>query len=222
MLDGHTAHEQMSIDDALARAAQPTLRLFRWPHPALSLGRNQIRPDWLDRARALELGVEVVERPTGGGLALHGGDLSCSVVVPLAPHLRLSDVMARICETLSDACRSVGAEVEWVGELSPAGGLGGPGTSARVMYCLAQRSSYALYTGGKKFGGLAIRRYPRALLVQGSCAIRAVPEPVRRLMSPDAAELYAASSTWLEAACGSPISEDRLIQEIRASWRAIF
>ena len=209
VLDGETAHEQMAIDEALARDAQPTLRLFRWKRPALSLGRNQIRPGWLDRSRALALGVDVVDRPTGGGLAVHGGDLSCSVVIPLEPGLRLSEVMAHICETLAKACRAVGAGVESVGELSAA---------SRVVYCLAQRSSYALYAGGKKFGGLAIRRYPRALLVQGSCAVRPFPEPVRRLMSPEAAELYGTSSTWLEAACGHAIDEDELIVQVKRLW----
>ena len=210
----------MSIDEALARDAQPTLRLFRWKRPALSLGRNQIRPDWLDRARAAELGIEVVERPTGGGLALHGSDLSCSVVVPLEPHLRLSGVMARICETLSEACRSVGAHVEWVGELLPAGALGGPGTSARIVYCLAQRSSYALYASGKKFGGLAIRRYPRALLVQGSCALHRFPDALMRAMSEDVAHRYANQSTWLEAVSPAPVDDEVLIQSIAQIWSA--
>ena len=209
--DGNTAHEQMAIDDALARDAQPTLRLFRWMRPAFSLGRNQIRPEWLDGARLANAGVELVERPTGGGLALHGSDLSCSVVVPHEPGLRLSSLMAWICQTLTQAFRDAGYPVEWIGEL--------PAT-LRVIYCLAQPSSYALYVGGKKFGGFAIRRYTRSLLVQGSCALHPFPEALMRVMSEEAAYRYATQSAWLEMVSPAPVDDEAVIHSILRTWRA--
>lgn len=209
VLDGDTAREQMAIDEALAREAQPTLRLFRWRRPALSLGRNQIRPDWLDEKQMLTAGVEFVERPTGGGLALHGSDLSCSVVVPHAPGLTLSFLMAHVCRALAQAFSAFGPQVEWQGSLPAA---------SRVVYCLAQPSSYALYAQGKKFGGFAIRRYPNSVLVQGSCAIRECPASIRELMSPAAADAYARASTWLEAACGCALDEHELVEQVIRSW----
>jgi lipoate-protein ligase A len=209
VLDGETAREQMAIDEALARGGQPTLRLFRWRRPALSLGRNQIRPDWLDEGRMSAAGVEVVERPTGGGLALHGSDLSCSVVVPHAPGLRLSFLMARVCRALAHAFSAFGPRIEWHGDV-PA--------SSRVVYCLAQPSSYALYAQGKKFGGFAIRRYPTSVLVQGSCAIRECPASIRELLSPTAADAYARASTWLEAACGCALDEHELVEQVIRAW----
>ena len=209
--DGETAREQMAIDDALAREAQPTLRLFRWSRPAFSLGRNQIRPEWLDGARLASAGIELVERPTGGGLALHGSDLSCSVVVPHEPGLRLSSLMAWICQTLTQAFGDAGHQVEWIGEL--------PATS-RVIYCLAQPSSYALYVGGKKFGGFAVRRYARSLLVRGSCALHSFPDALMRVMSEETAYRYATQSTWLETMSPALVDEEALIQSITRSWRA--
>ena len=209
MLDGATAQEQMTIDDALAREARPTLRLFRWPRPAFSMGRNQLRPVWLDGVRMDREGVDMVDRPTGGGLALHGSDLSCSVVVPQAPGLRLSFLMAWICRTMARAFGEAGYQVEWVGEL--------PSTS-RVTYCLAQTSSYALMTGGRKFGGFAIRRYPRSLLVQGSCALEPFPERLLRVMSDDAARAYAEHSTWLGAEASGPVEIETVMRSVARAW----
>ncbi len=75
----------MSVDEALLlevqRTGRPVLRLYRWEHPAVSLGYRQARPEWLPRAAPL--GVEVVRRASGGGSVLHAGDLTYAVVAPV-------------------------------------------------------------------------------------------------------------------------------------------
>lgn len=75
----------MSLDEALlltARERRPTLRLYTWREPAVSLGYRQKTPDWLKRCSAL--GVDPVRRITGGGSVLHERDLTYAVIAPRA------------------------------------------------------------------------------------------------------------------------------------------
>lgn len=67
--------------DEVARGGPPTLRLYRWRVPALSLGRFQPDAD-VDHDACASFGVEVVRRPTGGRALLHGGDLTYAVAMP--------------------------------------------------------------------------------------------------------------------------------------------
>ena len=77
----------MAVDRAVlaARAegtAPPTLRLYWWRVPTVSLGRFQSAED-VDRGACRELGVEVVRRPTGGRGVLHDNELTYSMVASL-------------------------------------------------------------------------------------------------------------------------------------------
>jgi lipoate-protein ligase A len=79
----------MAVDEAILDAiaegiAPPTLRLYRWEKPAISLGRLQSARRSVDQVRCRELGVELVRRPSGGRGILHGGDQTISVAVPIS------------------------------------------------------------------------------------------------------------------------------------------
>jgi lipoate-protein ligase A len=65
---------------AAAAGAPPTLRIYTWAHPTLSLGRFQPDDD-VDAAACARFGVETVRRPTGGRALLHGGDLTYAVAM---------------------------------------------------------------------------------------------------------------------------------------------
>ena len=123
----------MARDVELARETLPTVRFFRWNPPAISLGLKQAPPDWLRKS-----GVAFVERPTGGGAAFHGSDVSVAVIVPRRLELPLSLLMAAVCDNATAMCRQFGAPARPV--------LNVPGTR-RIAYCLAEASSYAVKTG---------------------------------------------------------------------------
>ncbi len=77
----------MAVDRAVlaARAAgtaPPTLRLYWWRVPTVSLGHFQSAGD-VDLGACRELGVEVVRRPTGGRGVLHDNELTYSMVASL-------------------------------------------------------------------------------------------------------------------------------------------
>src|SRR4030065_446734 len=76
----------MAVDEAILVAAgsgavPPTLRLYAWDPPCLSLGYAQPYAD-VDVPRLFERGWQVVRRPTGGRAILHTDELTYSVCGP--------------------------------------------------------------------------------------------------------------------------------------------
>lgn len=74
----------MALDRAVQRAVEsgqspPTLRLYRWARPTVTLGRFQ-EPDGVDLAYCAAEGIDVVRRFTGGRGVLHDDELTYSVV----------------------------------------------------------------------------------------------------------------------------------------------
>ena len=80
--DGAT---NMAVDEAIMTSVRegtslPTLRLYAWSPPCLSLGRNQPLDD-VDREACHAGGVDVVRRPTGGRAILHVDELTYSLAL---------------------------------------------------------------------------------------------------------------------------------------------
>lgn len=79
-------NEHMDVDlqllDDVANGLAPSLRLYTWATPTLSLGRFQADTDF-DADACDRFDVRVVRRPTGGAALLHGTDLTYCVVMPL-------------------------------------------------------------------------------------------------------------------------------------------
>lgn len=73
----------MAVDRALLESRQaggrPTLRLYRWTRPTLSLGRFQ-DVSTVDLGECERRGVDVVRRATGGRAVLHDDEITYSVV----------------------------------------------------------------------------------------------------------------------------------------------
>jgi lipoate-protein ligase A len=203
------AARQMALDEALARAGAPAARLFTWNPPAASLGWKQPRPAWLDPERFRAAGLELVERPTGGGLAVHGTDCSIAVVVPREAGLPLSAVMSMVCRSAVRICRTYGVEAQPVLDAPAAG---------RVTYCLAEPSPYAVMVGARKVAGFGLRRYPHSWLIQGSLLVRAIPYPLAELMSADGRGQFAAQAIHLAEAAGRPVREEDVASRWAAAW----
>jgi lipoyl(octanoyl) transferase len=84
---GHPAADNMAIDEAILTAyaegkVPPTVRLYSWTGPAISLGYHQaLERSRLDLDYCRDAGIELVRRSTGGRAVLHGHDLTFSVCV---------------------------------------------------------------------------------------------------------------------------------------------
>lgn len=206
--EGRTAAEQMAIDVQLAEAGRPAFRLFRWARPAVSLGLKQPAPAWVDADRLARHNIELVERPTGGALAVHGSDLSCSIVIPVDCRLTLQELMQRVCGTVVRAVAVFDVAARHVVE--------GPGT--RVEYCLTEESPYAIMVGARKLCGFAVRRYADQWLIQGSLLMRALPEAFSRVMPQAVMEGFQTRAISLEQAAGGPTTDQELVIRMIEAW----
>ncbi|MGD8813642.1 MAG: biotin/lipoate A/B protein ligase family protein [Anaerolineales bacterium] len=76
----------MALDDAILEAisegiSPPTLRLYAWEPPCLSLGYAQSYAD-VDHARLKKKGWDLVRRPSGGRAILHTDELTYALIAP--------------------------------------------------------------------------------------------------------------------------------------------
>ena len=197
-----SAAEQMAVDERLASDAILTVRFFRWDPPAISLGWKQLSPEWA-------AGLDVVERPTGGGIAFHGSDVSWSVVLPRTRELSVHVLMKTVCDSAMRVCASYGIPAETVVDC--------PGPQ-RIIYCLTQPSSYAVLIGEKKVAGMALRRYPESWLIQGSLLVRPITQRLRSALPTKVMEPLDRRAVSLEQAAGCPLSERQVIDRWAANW----
>ncbi len=83
----HPGAFNMGLDEAiLASVAEgrepPTLRLYGWNPPTVTLGYFQGLDEEVDREACARMGVDIVRRVTGGGAVFHDAELTYSVVLP--------------------------------------------------------------------------------------------------------------------------------------------
>ncbi len=79
------AYWNMALDESLLMNLQeigPTLRVYGWEKPAVSIGYFQSMEEEVDVKIARELGVDLVRRITGGGAVYHKWEVTYSIVLP--------------------------------------------------------------------------------------------------------------------------------------------
>jgi lipoate-protein ligase A len=158
--------------------APPTLRFFRFKSPTLSFGRLQKRENV---ASLVPPGWDCVQRPTGGGIVLHNGDLCFSLCwedgqapLPKKPqdqyrwiHSIVLDALKADVPVRMAACCDVSA----------------PKEPFEVRTCFQNPVGFDLLKGDNKIVGGALRCTRRATLYQGSLQIAVTPEIEARLQA---------------------------------------
>lgn len=143
----------------------PSLSLYQWEVPTLSLGYHQ-ETDKIDLVKLNENHVPLVRRPTGGAAVLHSEELTYSIVIPDAEDLRSGALLLEfVGRALTEGLRAVGvdAELDERGEsLSPL-----PNRTS----CFVRTSRWEVTAKGKKIVGSAQRRLGGALLQHGSILV---------------------------------------------------
>ena len=114
----HNMARDVSILEAVSAGdSPPTLRLYGWDPPCLTIGKHQDL-DAVDLEFCRAEGIDVARRPTGGRALLHHLELTYSVVAPLGiPPLpnTLQAAYHLICSALVGACRALGLDAELTG-----------------------------------------------------------------------------------------------------------
>lgn len=170
----------MAVDEAILEAyrageAPPTMRLYDWAIPTLSLGYAQRTTDVAFEACERE-GVEVVRRPTGGRAVLHGvGDLTYSVVASGAEGFpeSVADSYCLIAKAIIASLQTLGLEAE----LTP-----GARSSGTASACFATATRADLTASGLKVVGSAQVRRQGGFLQHGTLMLTQEPAAIAPLL----------------------------------------
>jgi lipoyl(octanoyl) transferase len=156
----------MAIDEAmlihhLKGEVGPTLRVFRWSQPSISLGRFQNVEREIEQEIGQQRGVALVHRPTGGRAVYHRDEFTYSIVLSKRYGVPSGVIAAYtyLAQGLLTALRLLGIEAEISDE--------------RVhkhpsAACFASSTQADLTSGGFKLVGSAQVWKEDALLQQGS------------------------------------------------------
>jgi lipoate-protein ligase A len=160
-----SAAENMAVDETLLESASaPTLRFYRWRRPSLSFGYFGSFAD----VAAEEPRREIVRRWTGGGIVLHGSDLTYSIILPRAEAPGSLSVRA-VYTQVHEAIRQVLSKQSHVVLATT--------NAAKISdACFANPVIADLLADGRKIAGAAQRRTRGGLLHQGSIQYEALPD----------------------------------------------
>ena len=192
ILDGpRGGAENMAIDEALLRSGngEPTLRLYRWDEPTLSLGYFQSTTE-IARAGPQAASLPLIRRPTGGGAIVHADELTYCLIVPTPEHTDAGQLYAWMHGVIAGAASSLDGPSERASLTMRDGGE--PETNGE-FFCFRRRGRYDLLVasttaeplvastsaepmaGEAKVAGSAQRRTRAAILQHGSVILQCWP-----------------------------------------------
>ncbi len=217
--DGAT---QMAVDEAIWQAvasglAPPTLRLYAWEPPCLSLGRNQPVAE-VDREALAQAGYGLVRRPTGGRAILHIDELTYSVALPLTHPLARGSVLSscrRLSEGLLTALRLLGVRDATAHREKPAAPEG--------PVCFETPGEFEIVVGRRKLIGSAQARGRGGLLQHGAIPLFGdIARIGQFLRTPVGPEQVRARATTLSEALGREVSWEEAAEAVAAGFQRAF
>jgi len=223
-----TGAVNMAIDEAMLLGVnrgttQPTVRVYAWEPPTVSLGYAQQIEDELDLDAVRRFGFGVVRRPTGGRAVLHAGELTYSVVGPAGEDPLGSSIMEAyeaIARALAAGLGRLGVDVELAPVATEA--MSRDGASPP---CFASAGRYEVVVGGKKLIGSAQRRVGRGVLQHGSLLTDATHEQIADvILAADdrrretVRRLLAQKTTHLQALLGRPVGFAEVAEAVKLGF----
>lgn len=207
----------MAIDESILRSCQegqapPTLRFYTWNQPTLSVGYSQRVSKEFDITACRKLKYPVVRRITGGRAVLHDQEVTYSVAISQGDPLFSRSVLQAyrsLSMGLLIGCRILGINAQMA--TKPRGELL---QSDRSPLCFSSTSWYEILVEGKKLIGSAQKRFPNALLQQGSILMAFNPQrwvDILHVKSTTLVEKLACSTTSLKDLVPEDISQERVI-----------
>lgn len=163
--------ENMATDEAILESCNqgislPTVRLYEWKVPTLSVGCFQKADDTLKYC--LETEIPFVRRITGGRAVLHSDEITYSIICSEDERLfgeGISAVYRIISQCLLEALKDIGVNADMA---SPQSGLGAKAYGHIKNSCFHSPSRYEIIIDNKKLVGSAQRRLKKAFLQHGS------------------------------------------------------
>jgi len=211
----------MALDEAISLSVRkgsspPTLRLYGWERPSVSIGLFQRISD-IDLQYCIKNNLPVVRRPTGGRAILHGDELTYSFSSGNEGFFSggLLDTYRQLGSALKSALDMLGLDITIKGERAEGR------TLTRSPLCFRSVSYGELSWEGKKLVGSAQKRWKDGFLQQGSLPYLIDEENTRKVFSiPSSSDIKKGMIGLREAVPGI---EPRQIKEaIRASFERSF
>lgn len=217
----------MAVDEAILESVgtgfqPPTLRLYAWNPPCLSLGYGQHSSD-IDFERCQKLGWDVVRRPTGGRAILHTDELTYSLALPAADELAAGSVVEsywRISAALIAGLTRLGANPH-------ADALAERGASGPI--CFETPSHYEITVNSRKLVGSAQVRRKAGVLQHGTLPLSGdIARICDGLMFPqeDAREIakirVRQQALTLTDALGHDLSWEQAVQAVTNGFEEVF
>ena len=182
----------MALDEVFWHcASSPRLRFYQWDHPALSFGYFGRYTD----VESYRSDRELVRRCTGGGVVLHGTDLTYALIIPATdsrPEASPLTVYARVHRAIQTALQRVDVKARLVpatdcSRFAPRKASRGshdkadrvPPEATSTDTCFANPVAHDVMVDDCKVAGAAQRRSRRGLLQQGSIQNVAVSDEFR-------------------------------------------
>jgi len=168
-----SAAYNMALDEAIAVTvrngqAPPTLRLYGWDRPSVTIGCFQ-KIGEVDMAYCFQENIPVVRRPTGGRAILHGNEITYSFSVKTRAGLfskSLFDSYKKISAAFLNAFLKIGASPEL--NLLKDSRRGPEANVQKSPLCFQSVSYGEIIVDSKKIIGSAQKRWTDGLLQQGS------------------------------------------------------
>ncbi len=221
----------MATDRAILQAcgegkAPPTLRLYGWKEPTLTVGYSQDACRDVDLDRCRDFGIPVVQRPTGGKALLHDRELTYSLVAPI-PHARFPASLRETFRVISEALL-VSLRLLGVQEAGMAKTKGMP-RQGRSPSCFSALNHCEITARDKKLIGSAQRRMSRSFLQHGSLWIdcdRSFMASLFKFDHPQAKdknlEILERHTTTLNQVCGRNVEFAEAAQAFGRGFRQVF
>jgi len=165
----------MALDEAILQSCQsgqaiPTLRLYLWKPPGVSIGYFQSLEKAVDFNKCKEEDIDVVRRITGGRAVLHENEITYSLCAGPRENPELgqstNETYQKISLALLESLKVLKIYAEWVKPKRER--ITFTENSYSFKSCFMSNSRYEITVEGKKLIGSAQRRFQDSFIQHGS------------------------------------------------------
>ncbi len=216
------AYHNMAFDEAIATSVRsakepPTLRLYGWDRPSVTLGCFQQASD-IDRAYCASRGIPIVRRPTGGRAILHHRELtySFSIRTDSGPFANgLLESYGAIAAAFHLAFRKAGIPAESKKQREKGRVLAGS------PLCFQSSSYGEILVDNRKAAGSAQKRWSDGLLQQGSVPYSYDAAEIMRIFGAENFTALGSAMTCLEEVMPG-LGEEEFRELLKTSFEETF
>ena len=162
----------------------PTIRLYGWIPPAVSLGYFQKAENAINFEACKRRGVDLVRRLSGGRAVLHNKELTYSIICPEGT-LPFGNTILRTYKTISmcliSALKNLNLDVKWV--TSKDKQSSSVNIKNKTVSCFSSPSWYEITLEGKKICGSAQKRGGGVCLQHGAILLEHDVEMLAEVLS---------------------------------------